>query len=56
MSTDSFKERFLFQSDGAPEKAFRVVRFSGREGLNILYRFEITLASQSRPDLDKVLT
>ena len=55
MSTDSFKERFLFQSEGAPEKAFRVVRFSGREGLNILYRFEITLASQSRPDLDKVL-
>ena len=55
MSTDPINERFLFQSEGAPEKAFRVVRFSGREGLNVLYRFEITLASQSKPDLEKVL-
>ncbi len=55
MSTDSIRERFLFHSDGAPEKAFRVVRFSGREGLNVLYRFEITLASQSKPDLENVL-
>lgn len=45
--THDITERFQFTSECLPKDGFHVVRFAGTEGLNSLYRFEITLASQS---------
>ena len=43
----SFRERFRFQSQALDdENVLRVMRFKGTEGLNMLYSFDIMLATQ----------
>ena len=42
---------FTFESSALPKDTFSVVRFSGEEGLSMLYRFEIQLISE-REDID----
>jgi len=42
---------FSFVSQGLPENTFEVVRFTGEEALNEVFRFDILLQS-SKPDLD----
>ena len=44
-------EKFSFQSKAVDEKTFGVVKFSGSEGLSLLYRFEIMLVADD-PDID----
>lgn len=44
---DSINERFKFSSKALDEDTFLVVRFSGAEGFNTLYHFEITLISKN---------
>jgi type VI secretion system secreted protein VgrG len=47
---------FTFVSQALPEDTFTVVRFSGKEGLSTLYRFEILLVSEKEDvDLTAVL-
>ncbi|MBU2552303.1 MAG: type VI secretion system tip protein VgrG [Proteobacteria bacterium] len=43
--------RYEFTSAGLPEDTFSVIGFSGREGLNRIYEFEIRLVS-TEPDVD----
>lgn len=54
-STDTMKERFHFISEGLAPDALHVVRFSGHEGLNTLYNFEITLVSKKPVDTEALL-
>lgn len=44
---DSQNERFRFSSKALANDTFLVVRFSGTEGFNTLYHFEITLMSEN---------
>lgn len=53
--TGPHKERFRFQSQGLAPNALHVVRFTGREGLNTLYAFDITLVSKEPVDTDALL-
>ncbi len=46
------KERFFFESSAIKQDSCKVVRFSGVEGLNTLYSFELTLVSQDFLDMD----
>lgn len=46
-----YTEWFRFESANMPEDTFHVIRFSGTEGLNTLFRFTIDLVS-ARADLD----
>ncbi|WPL16409.1 type VI secretion system Vgr family protein [Thiorhodovibrio winogradskyi] len=47
---------FTFVSKALPEDTFVVARFSGEEGLSMLYRFDVLLVSERRDlDLDAVL-
>ena len=55
LRSTQIQERFRFLSAALPADTFKVVRFSGEEGLNRLYRFDITLVSDKKVDLDKLL-
>ncbi len=46
------RERFFFESSALKQESCKVVRFSGVEGLNTLYSFELTLVSQNFLDMD----
>ncbi len=54
---DIAKQKFSFEVQGFDKDTFHVVRFTGQEGLSMLYRFEIILVAQDKKvDFDKALS
>ncbi len=51
MTQHTQQERFQFTSKAFKDHSCKVVRFSGTEGLNTLYSFDITLVTQSFIDV-----